>query len=125
MASRYGATIHLHYGYDERQSTARLLRYLVHPRFAMVCAYRALEALRSDGEEPEEALLLAQAARLAWEEARVALCPETLLRALSVLRELRLDQLCAGEAKLEARNIPAYAEAEADYEECSRLCQTL
>jgi hypothetical protein len=124
-AARNGINIHLHYGHDERASTARLLRYLVHPRFAMVCVYRALETLRSEEGEPAEAALLAYAATLAWEEARVALGPEALYRALGVLRELRLDQLSAGEAKLEARNIPAYAEAEAEYEECSRLCQTL
>jgi single-stranded-DNA-specific exonuclease len=110
-AARDGANIHLHYGHDERLSTARLLRYLVHPRFAMVCAYRAE--------------LRARAATLAWEEARVTLGPEGLSRALGVLRDLRFDQLAAGEAKLEAQSIPAYAEGVAEYEECSRLCQTL
>jgi single-stranded-DNA-specific exonuclease len=124
-AARNGANIHLHYGHEERLATARLLRYLVHPRFVMVCVYRALEALRGGGEEPAEPALLAHAATLAWEEAHVALAPRALSMGLSVLRQLRLDQLSAGEAKLEARNIPAYAEAEAEYEECSRLCQTL
>ncbi len=124
-AAREGANIHLHYGHDERSSTSKLLRYLVHPRFAMVCAYRALETLRSDEAEPADAELVALAATLAWDEARVTLGPEALCRALGVLRELGLDRASAGEAKLEARNIPVYAEAEADYEECSRLCQTL
>jgi single-stranded-DNA-specific exonuclease len=124
-AAREGANIHLHYGHDERSSTSKLLRYLVHPRFAMVCAYRALETLRRDEAEPADAELVALAATLAWDEARVTLGPEALYRALGVLRELGLDRASAGEAKLEARNIPVYAEAEADYEECSRLCQTL
>ena len=30
-----------------------------------------------------------------------------------------------GEAKIEAGSFPLYADAEADYEECSRLCLTL
>ena len=124
-AARDGANIHLHYGREERESTARLLRYLVHPRFAMVCVYRALESLQRGGQEPTEAAVVALAATLAWDEAHVALAPQAFAGAFSVLRELRLDQPSAGEAKLEARNIPAYAEAEADYEECSRLCQIL
>ena len=70
--------------------------------------------------------MLARAAELAWEEARVVLGPSELRRALRHPRaSSSLDQLPAGEAKLEARSIPAYAEAEADYEECSRLCLTL
>ena len=102
-----------------------MLRYLVHPRFAMVCMYRAFEAAGADGGPVDEGLLLARAAALAWDEARVVLGREDLTRARGFLRELRLDQAPAGEAKLEARNIPAYAHAEADYEECSRLCQNL
>jgi hypothetical protein len=123
--AREGVNIHLNYGHEERQSTAKLLRYLVHPRFAMVCVYRSLEAARAREEDPGEAEVLAHAATLAWEEARVALSLEALRRAAAVVAELGLDRLPAGEAKLEARSIPAYAEAEADYEECSRLCQTL
>jgi len=124
-AVRGGVDLHLYYGGDERQNTAKLLRYLVHPRFAMVCTYRALELLNAGETEQNNADVLVRAAVLAWEEAGVLLRKETLERALSILRELRLDRASPGEAKLEARNIPAYVEAEADYEECSRLCQTL
>ena len=50
---------------------------------------------------------------------------EELRRAHAVLSELGIERHSAGEAKLEAQSIPAYVAAEADYEECSRLCQTL
>ncbi len=120
-----GVSLHLYYGHEERQTTLRLLRYLVHPRFAMVCAYRALEAIKAEGGETCEAAIVARAAVLAWEEARVVLEPVRLVRALEILRQLSSDQLPVGEAKLEARDIPAYAEAEAEYEECSRLCLSL
>jgi hypothetical protein len=120
-----GVNVHLYYGQDERQTTVRLLRYLVHPRFAMVCVYRALEKLRGDGRAPQETEVLALAAEFAWNEAHVVLGGEQLSRALATLEELGVDQPAAGEAKLEARNIPAYAEAEAEYEECSRLCLNL
>ena len=124
-AAAEGANIHLHYGHEERQATAKLLRYLVHPRFAMVCVYRALEGIRAGGEDALDARVFDRAAGLAWDEARVVLGERELRLALEIVQQLGLSQLPAGEAKLEARNIPAYARAEADYEECSRLCQNL
>jgi single-stranded-DNA-specific exonuclease len=120
-----GTSVHLHYGHDERQTTARLLKYLVHPRFAMVCIYRALEGMKVEGRPALEPEVLARAAELAWNEARVVLGQKELSLALGILEQLSLDPLPAGEAKLEARDIPAYAEAEAEYEECSRLCMNL
>ena len=124
-AAAEGANIHLYYGQEERHTTTDLLRYLVHPRFAMVCSYRALEVLRADGADDSEAEVIAQAARLAWREAEVVLGRDELSSALSIIGQLGLALRPAGEAKLEARSIPAYAQAEADYEECTRLCQTL
>jgi hypothetical protein len=127
-AAAQGANIHLYYGPEERQITAKVLRYLVHPRFAMVCVYRALEGLRGhDGDlgDVNDAEIVAAAAERAWEEAGVTLGGQELHRALGIVRALGADQVPAGEAKLEARSIPAYLQAEADYEECSRLCQTL
>jgi single-stranded-DNA-specific exonuclease len=121
-----GAATHLYYGHDERRATLHLLRYLVHPRFAMVCLYRALQA-GGENDKPafDERRLLTAATRLAWDEASVVLSRDRWLRALAILEELGVDQAPPGEAKLEARNIPAYVEAEAEYEECSRLCQNL
>jgi single-stranded-DNA-specific exonuclease len=124
-AAAGGANIHLYYGREERESTAKLLRYLVHPRFAMVCIYRALEGMRTGGGDAPEADVLERAAGLAWNEARVVLGRGELRLALGIVQQLGLSQGPAGEAKLEARNIPAYAHAEAEYEECSRLCQNL
>ncbi len=124
-AAGAGTNIHLYYGREERETTARLLRYLVHPRFAMVCVYRALEALQREGAETQEEEVFARAATLAWEEGKVALGCGALERALAILRELRADLPGAGEAKLDTRNVPAYADAEAEYEECFRLCQNL
>ena len=120
-----GMSVHFYYGHDERQTTARLLKYLVHPRFAMVCTYRALEGIKAEGRAAREGEVLARAAEMAWNEARVVLGGRELSRALGILSQLSLDQLPAGEAKLEARDIPAYAEAVAEYEECSRLCLNL
>jgi len=119
-AAGRGATIHLCYGDEERQATARLLRYLVHPRFAMVCLYRAMSAGASS-----QAKLFERAAAEAWREARVTLTYADLARAQSILAELDLERLTPGEGKLEARTIAAYAAAEAEYEECSRFCLTL
>jgi single-stranded-DNA-specific exonuclease len=119
-ASEQGSSIHLYYGDKERQATAQLLRYLVHPRFAMVCLYRAMkEGLVGQTE------LFSRAAEVSWREARVVLTPGDLARARAILDELGAELLSPGEAKLEARTISAYAAAEADYEECSRLCLTL
>jgi single-stranded-DNA-specific exonuclease len=125
-----GVNVHLYYGHDERQATSRVLRYLVHPRFAMVCVYRALEAVGDEAAERhpagrDEAEVLTRAAQLAWEEAMVVLDPAQLRTALAILEQLELGQQPVGEAKLEARNIAAYAKAEAEFEECSRLCLNL
>ena len=119
-ASEEGSSIHLYYGDKERRATAQLVRYLVHPRFAMVCLYRAMkEGL------VEQAELFSRAAEAGWREARVVLTQGDLVRAWAILDELGVELLSSGEAKLEARTISAYAAAEADYEECSRLCLTL
>jgi hypothetical protein len=115
-----GATLHLCYGKEEREATARLLRHLVHPRFAMVCLYRAIQ----EGERSQEELM-ARAAAIGWREAGVALARPDLSRAAEILGDLGVGRLSSLEAKLELRAIPAYAAAEADYEECTRLCLTL
>lgn len=119
-AAEGGAVIHLYYGADERQTTARLLRYLVHPRFAMVCVFRAMQQGEYDIYE-----VFASAARLAWQEAQIVLCHEELSRAATVLEELGGARLVSGEAKLDARYSPTYVAAAADYEECAKLCLTL
>ena len=115
-----GAALHLCYGDEERQATARWLRYLVHPRFAMVCVYRAMQ----EGERSGEGLV-ARAAEIAWREAGVELTRADVDRAAGILSQLGVERRPSQEAKLEARSIPAYVAAEADYEECSRLCLTL
>ena len=119
-AAEAGSVVHLCYGSDERQETSRLLRYLVHPRFAMVCVYRALQ----EGEDPN-GRLLPRAAEIAWREASVILAEADFQRAAGILVELGVGHPASLEAKLDARNIPAYAAGEAEYEECSALCLTL
>jgi hypothetical protein len=69
--------------------------------------------------------LYQRAAEIGWQEAGVVLTWAELERAAGILEELGVERLANGEAKLEARSISAYAAAEADYEECSRLCLTL
>lgn len=124
-AKATGAFLHLAYGDEQRRATARLLRYLVHPRFAMVCLYRAMqEEPIQKGERPRE-VLFARAAKKGWEEARVVLTEGDLARAAAILEELGVEPLSPRGAKLEARSIAAYAAAERDYEECSRNCLTL
>ena len=114
-----GLQVHLYYGDDQRHTTARLLKYLVHPRFAMVCVYRALQMGRGEREVGR------LAAELAWQEGRVVLAEETLARAAEVLAGLDLEQVGEGGARISLDTIPLYVEAEAEYEECSRLCRTL
>jgi single-stranded-DNA-specific exonuclease len=118
-AVREGAYVHLYYGDEERRATARLLRYLVHPRFAMVCMYRAM----GEGLGVEE--VFSKTAEFAWREARVVLTEADLARSHAILTELGVERNACGGAKMEARGISAYAVAEAEYEECSRLCQIL
>jgi hypothetical protein len=119
-AVEQGSVVHLLYGAEDRQTTARWLRYVVHPRFAMVCLYRAWQL----GDQSEQQLF-AKAADTAWKEAGVVLGFADLARAAGILAELGLERGSNGEAKLEARTIAAYVAAEADYEECSRLCLNL
>jgi single-stranded-DNA-specific exonuclease len=114
-----GVRVHLLYGDLERTRTAKLLKYLVHPRFAMICVYRALMH-GARGQEVHQA-----AAELAWGEGHVMLSAEDLERASDVLSQLGLEQPLEGAAKIEASIVPLYAHAEAEYEECSRLCRIL
>jgi hypothetical protein len=115
-----GAAIHLLYGDQERQATLRLLRHTLHPRFAMVCLYRATAEGDSDPSQ-----ILSRAAEIAWQEARVVLTVDDLSKAQGILAELGQEREASGKAKLEARNNAAYREAEAEYQECVRLCLTL
>lgn len=115
-----GSVVHLCYGERERSETGRLLRYLVHPRFAMVCLFRAMR----EGGRPR-VKLYSRAMEMAVNESGVALTWGDLERAASILEELGVEQVSPGEAKLDARSVAIYAAAEADYEECSRFCLTL
>jgi hypothetical protein len=115
-----GAFVHLLHGDCERKDTSARLRYLVHPRFAMVCLYKAMQRTQADSVE-----LFSTAAHIAWQEARVLLTAQDLRKAEAILLELGLERLAPGKAKLDARDIAAYREAEAEYEECVRLCLTL
>jgi single-stranded-DNA-specific exonuclease len=124
-AADEGTHVHLHYGHEERQSTARLLRHLVHPRFAMVCVYRALQETPDSRQDGKEGEILSRAADLAWQEAQVVMSRDHLTRAFEILTDLGLDQPSMGEAKLDAHENPAYVEMEAEYEECARLCLNL
>jgi single-stranded-DNA-specific exonuclease len=121
-----GALVHLLYGRAERESSEALLRYLVHPRFAMVCLYKAgSPSGGSRAQEPEDAGRVSRAAELAWREAGVILSPAVWARAAAILAELGVERHNPGEARLDARSVPAYVAAEAEYEECLRLCRTL
>lgn len=114
-----GAYVHLYYGEEERLTTTRLLRYLIHPRFAMVCMYRAMdEGLGADD-------VFSRAAEVGWREGRVVLADDELARAHAILTELGIERAVPRGARIEARRISAYAAAEAEYEECSRLCRIL
>jgi single-stranded-DNA-specific exonuclease len=115
-----GSLVHLLYGDSERRVTGRFLRCVVHPRYAMVCLYRAMQAGPGEGSQ-----LLAEAAEIAWEEERIVLGPGELDRAAGILQVLGVGRGHDGEAKLDARCVAAYVQAEADYEECSKLCLSL
>jgi hypothetical protein len=111
--------LHLYYGESERRATASLLRYVVHPRFAMVCVYRAM------GDGAFDDVVARRAIELGRREAGVVLGSEEILRAHSVLEELGIGRLGAQQARIEAKSAPTYVAAEADYEECARLCRIL
>ena len=65
------------------------------------------------------------AAELAWREGRVVLGAEALQRAEELVESLDLGRRDGGGDRIYLESIPAYAEAAADYEECSRLCRIL
>jgi hypothetical protein len=118
--AQQGATVHLLYGEEERASTARLLRYQLHPRFAMVCLYRAMQTGLADIGK-----LFDRASALAWAEAKVVLTTSDLERAHEIVSALDLEHDAPERARLEARDNTVYREAETDYEECAVLCLTL
>ncbi len=115
-----GAQVHLMYGESEKRETASLLRYIVHPRFAMVCMYRALQQATNTGEG-----LHVAAMRIAWNEGHVLLGRSQLVKAEEILRQLGVERESVGKAKLETSQNAAFRHAEAEYEECVRLCQSL
>jgi single-stranded-DNA-specific exonuclease RecJ len=119
--------IHLCFGDEERAATENLIRFLVHPRFAMVCLYRAL-AKDLDGERA-----LSDAARTALTEQRVSLTHLELSRARAIIEELGIGGSSRGldgrperrGARIDARVVPTYRAAEAVYEESIHLCRIL
>jgi hypothetical protein len=92
----------------------------VHPRFAMVCLFRAMQEGIERGDDG-----LARAFVMAREEAQVSLDRGGLQRAAQILRELGVQQHAPGEAKLDTLSSPTFIAAQAEYEECLRLCRTL
>lgn len=127
-AAKTESVVHLCYGGRERREVVDLLRHVVHPRFAMVCLYRAL---RLKGGTPEQQLdldwqeVFAEAAAIAWRQGRVVLTARELVRAREILLSLGIERSSSVRAKLEVQNVPAYAAGEADYEECRKLCLSL
>jgi hypothetical protein len=86
----------------------------------MVCMYRAAEA----GLHGRDRMV--EAARLASVEGGVTLGPGDLARAEYVLARIGLGaRPQSKQARIEAKDVPAYAAAEADFEESVRLCQIL
>ena len=68
---------------------------------------------------------LAEAARLAVVESGAGLAVEDLALAGYALSQIGLGPADPKQAKMEARDVPAYAAAEAEFEESVRLCQIL
>jgi hypothetical protein len=85
-----------------------------------VCLFRAMQEGTGQGDDG-----LARAAVIACEEAQVSLDRGGLQRAAQILRELGVEQHPPGEAKLDTRSSPTFIAAQAEYEECLRLCRTL
>lgn len=129
-ATDTASRLHLYYGRTERQLTEKLLRHTVHPRFGMVCLYRAWQERRAlEGGEPTSSAaaredLLLRSARLAWQEKRLVLAREYLQRAWEILTAAGLGSAEPGKAKLEAHSVAAYRRAEGQYEECLQLCRS-
>jgi hypothetical protein len=76
-------------------------------------------------EDADIDVVIEKAKELGEQEAGVVLGRKELLRAYSVLGELGVGRTGVLEARIEPKQVPAYVAAEAEYEECSRLCQTL
>jgi len=112
-----GVTLHLCYGEEERTQNTSLLRYLVHPRFAMVCLFRARQQGREDDYR--------RALELGWQERGVLLSESDLSRADLLLRLVGKESSASSRDRIETRLVPEYAAAVAEYEECARLCLTL
>jgi len=119
-AAKRGSIIHLCYGKEERCATLDFLRHVVHPRFAMVCLYKAMK----EGDLDQHTLF-ARALSIAWQQAKVVLTVCELERAWMILAALGLERPVKVRAKLEAREVPAYVAAEEDYKECRKLCLSL
>lgn len=126
-AARTGSMVHLCYGAEGRRAAVDFLRHVVHPRFAMVCLYRALKEGDSAPKEGDldQRAVFAGAAAIAWRQARVILAAHELERAWGILLRLGVGRSMPVGAKLEARDAPDYVAGEADYEECRRLCLSL
>lgn len=85
----------------------------------MVCMYRAQEQGLAGVERRR------MAAELAWRKGGVVLGVQPLLLAEEVLESLDLERRDSEGDRILLESIPAYAQAAADYEECSRLCRIL
>jgi len=120
MLADAGALVHLLYGEEQREEMASLLRYIAHPRFAMICVYNAMRSGYLDDER-----LVSAAASAAWQEARIGLRREDISRAVTILDDLGVRSALDGKAKLDVHSSEKYRQAEADYEECVRSCLTL
>ncbi|GAB4251334.1 MAG: hypothetical protein Kow00129_12180 [Thermoleophilia bacterium] len=115
---RSGLCVHHAYGEEERELSVKLLRPLLHPRDWMALLYRARRQGRNGLEARREAV------RQAWERYRLLPAADELQKAEEILAAAGIGQAGDGQSKIDVTKVPAYAAAEAAYEEAIRFCRT-
>lgn len=112
-----GARVHLLYGEEERRLTETELRIRMHPRHWMVILYRALQ----NGENRDG--LFGRVLAESWVNEGMMPTADDLRRSMGLLDALGHGSNGGEQATMKASQLPAYAAAEAAFEEAVRSCR--
>ncbi|MHB9148789.1 MAG: single-stranded-DNA-specific exonuclease RecJ [Thermoleophilia bacterium] len=112
-----GARVHLLYGEEERRLTETELRVRMHPRHWMVALYRALQS----GETRDG--LFGRVLDDSWVNEGIMPTADDLRRSMDLLDALGHGSNGGEQATMKASQLPAYAAAEAAFEEAVRSCR--
>ncbi len=125
QAAGSGSRIHCLYGEREREFTANLLKFMLHPRPAMVGVYRALAEI-GPGDACAPGEVLRQAAQAMWESQGFQPAFDELHLAWRILRDMGIgDGDRQKQPTREPEDVGLFREAVASYQEAVGLCRTL